>query len=220
MTDRTPLGPNPYVGPRPFQSGEPIFGRSQEVRDLYYLLNAERIVLLYSPSGAGKSSLVQAGLTPRLRENHFDVWRAVRVNAEPTPGASGNRYVRSTLASLEEGLPPRLQRDAAALDAMNLEQYVDTRPRKPGAPPNVALIFDQFEEILTVDPLARQAKEEFFTQLGGLLLRRDVWALFMIREDYLAPLDLYRPLLPTQLRSRFRLDLLGLDAAREAIELN
>jgi hypothetical protein len=46
---------NPYVGPRPFETGEPIFGRDREVTDLYYLLSAERVVLMYSPSGAGKS---------------------------------------------------------------------------------------------------------------------------------------------------------------------
>ena len=58
---------NPFVGPRPFHLGERLFGRGKEVPDLYYLLNAERIVMLHSPSGAGKSSLVQAGLLPRLK---------------------------------------------------------------------------------------------------------------------------------------------------------
>jgi hypothetical protein len=79
------------------------------------------------------------------------------------------------------------------------------------------LIFDQFEEVLTVDPVAVDVKKEFFAQLGGLLRNRGIWALFAIREDYLAPLDPYAPLVPTQLTNRFRLDLLGLDAATEAI---
>jgi len=61
------LRANPFVGPRPFHFGEWLFGRGKEVPDLYYLLNAERIVMLHSPSGAGKSSLVQAGLLPRLK---------------------------------------------------------------------------------------------------------------------------------------------------------
>lgn len=57
---------NPYVGPRAFQYGEKIYGRNREVLDLLDLLIAERITLLHSPSGAGKTSLVQAGLVPRL----------------------------------------------------------------------------------------------------------------------------------------------------------
>jgi hypothetical protein len=53
---------NPYVGPRPLTAGEKLYGRDRELADLMDLLIAKRIVLLYSPSGAGKSSLLQAGL--------------------------------------------------------------------------------------------------------------------------------------------------------------
>ena len=65
MTSSQPR-PNPYVGPRAFQTGEKLYGRDREVRELLDLLIAERIVLLFSPSGAGKSSLIQAGLAPLL----------------------------------------------------------------------------------------------------------------------------------------------------------
>ena len=182
-------GPNPYVGPRPFRLGEPLFGRDSEARDLFYLLNAERIVLLHSPSGAGKSSLVQAGLIPRLKQEDFDIWPTIRVNLEPPVGLAVNRYVSSTILSLEEELPEHLRRDAQALSTLNLDQYVASRPRRRNAPPNLVLIFDQFEEVLTADPVALDAKREFFAQLGELLRRREVWALFILREDYLAPLD-------------------------------
>lgn len=63
---------NPYPGPRPFQRGERLYGREREITELFYLLSAERIVLLHSPSGAGKTSLVDAGLVPRLKAR-FDV---------------------------------------------------------------------------------------------------------------------------------------------------
>ena len=78
---------NPYVGPRPLELGERLWGRDEEIAALYFLLSAERIVLLHSPSGAGKSSLVQAGLIPRLRGS-FDVWRPTRgtwSRASPLP---------------------------------------------------------------------------------------------------------------------------------------
>ena len=53
-----PAPANPFVGPRPIENGQPIFGRELEIDQLYYLLSAERIVLFHSPSGAGKSSLL------------------------------------------------------------------------------------------------------------------------------------------------------------------
>ncbi len=61
----------PFVGPRSFRFGEPLFGRDRELPKLLDLLIAERIVLLFSPSGAGKTSLIQAGLTTALREEGF-----------------------------------------------------------------------------------------------------------------------------------------------------
>ncbi len=50
------------------------------------------------------------------------------------------------------------------------------------------MIFDQFEEVLTIAPTERQAKQEFFEQLGSALQKRNRWALFAMREDYLAAL--------------------------------
>src|SRR5215210_2835100 len=208
-------GPNPFVGPRPFELGERLYGRERETSELHFRLSAERIMLLHSPSGAGKSSLVQAGLVP-LASSSFDVWGPTRVNAEPA--VSGiNRYTLSAVQGLEEGVPQALRRPVEVLAGQTLTAYFEKRPRRRSAPPNVLLIFDQFEEILTVDPLAVEAKHDFFDQLGELLRNPRVWALFALREDYLAPLDPYAPQVPTHLKNRFRIDLLGLDAAREAI---
>lgn len=207
-------GPNPYVGPRPFEPGETLYGREDEINDLFYLWSAERIVVLCSPSGAGKSSLLGAGLIPRTRKT-FDVWGPTRVNQPPRGDA--NRYVLSALQGFEEGVPERLRRPIDELASMSLGDYFETRPRRRSAPRNVALIFDQFEEVLTADPLAVDARHEFFRQLGELLRNPRIWALFVLREDYLAPLDPYAHHLPTHLRNRFRIDLLDVEAARQAI---
>jgi WD40 repeat protein len=195
-----------------------IFGRDREIEHLYFLLSAERIVLLHSPSGAGKSSLVQAGLIPRLTPL-FDVWGPTRVNLQPpeSDSASVNRYVRSANLGFEARIPKDRQRLPEVISPRTLSEYVAKRPRRRSAPKNIVLIFDQFEEILTVDPLALDAKREFFDQVGELLQDPHVWALFALREDYLAPLDPYAEQVPTHLKNRFRLDLLGRGAAREAI---
>ncbi len=206
---------NPFVGPRPFELGERLYGREREISELHLRLNAERIVLLHSPSGAGKSSLVQAGLVPLLARS-FDVWGPARVNAEPILG-EGNRYTLSAIQGFEEEIPENLRRPLEVLSRQTLAGYFEQRPRRRAAAPNVILLFDQFEEILTVDPLATKAKHEFFDQLGDLLRNPRVWALFALREDYLAPLDPFAHQVPTHLKNRFRIDLLGVDAAREAI---
>jgi hypothetical protein len=211
--------PSPYVGPEPFQAGQTIFGRSKEISELYYRLLSERIILFYSPSGAGKSSLIQAGLIPRLWE-HFDTWRPTRVSTAP-PGHLAdrcNRFAYSVMLGLEEGLPPELRRPVEDFATLPLIEYVRNKPRHPEAPSNIFLFIDQFEEVLTNDPSNLKAKEEFFTQLGELLLTPDIWAILAIREDFLAALDPYASFIPTHMKNRFRLDRLSREAAMEAIE--
>ena len=61
------------------------------------------------------------------------------------------------------------------------------------------------------------ARREFFRQLGEALENPEVWALFALREDYLGALDPYRDDVPTRLGNTFRIDLLTVDAAEEAI---
>jgi hypothetical protein len=114
--------PNPYVGPRAFDTGEKLYGRDRETRELLDHLIAERVVVVYSPSGAGKTSLIRAGLIPGLREEGFQVLPVARVSielpytsdsisqdqpADNSLNATGvgpdiskiNRYVLSTLIS-------------------------------------------------------------------------------------------------------------------------
>ncbi|NTU83483.1 MAG: hypothetical protein HGA45_29620, partial [Chloroflexales bacterium] len=211
-----PSAPNPYVGPRSFVTGERLFGRARELRELLYLLIAERIVLLYSPSGAGKTSLIQADLVPALERKKFRVLPLVRLNREP-PADAANRFVYSTLDSLEEGRPAAELLPPADLARMTLADYL-ARRAPDSEPGETVLIFDQFEELLIVDPHDIAARQAFFSQLGAVLENRRVWALFAMREEFIAQLDPYLRPIPNRLKDTFRLDLLGPAAARQAMQ--
>ena len=39
-------GNNPYVGPRPFETKDKLYGREREITELDHLLSAERVVLI------------------------------------------------------------------------------------------------------------------------------------------------------------------------------
>ncbi len=214
--------PNPYVGPRSFQAGEPFYGRDRELRSLSALLEAERIVLLHSPSGAGKTSLLQAGLLPRLQAEEFNILPIVRVNQEPPAelaGAAGfNRYTFSTLLSLEEGLPETKRLPVSELASLTLDDYLTRRPRPESGFACDVLVFDQFEEILTIASTDRDSKWLFFEQLGKALRNKKRWALFAIREDYLGALAPYTRPIPGRFAATFRLDLLGVEGAMQAVQ--
>jgi hypothetical protein len=245
MTITTTTRANPYIGPRSFTTGETLYGRDHETYKLLNLLIAERVVLLYSPSGAGKTSLIQAAIIPQLLEEGFAVLPVIRVGTEP-PAASAefsvltdelsataqdsnrsdapshnsalNRYVLSALLSLEEELPAERQLPLERLVGMSLADYLAHRESDLPSSDGIVLIFDQFEEVLTIDPTDTAAKHVFFQQLGAALRDRKRWALFAMREDYLAPLDPYLRPIPTRLGTRFRLDLLEEQAARQAMQ--
>src|SRR5262249_23057854 len=128
---------NPYVGPRSFRTGEKLFGRSNETDELIDLLIAERIVLMSSPSGAGKSSLINAAIIPQMRAHGFKVYGPLRVSWSPASGgtlpASANRFVLSLLLSLEESrlsqAEPQETGDRLPIDSfagMTLSQYLDS----------------------------------------------------------------------------------------------
>ena len=213
---------NPYIGPRSFRAGERIYGRQRESNQLTNLIVAERIVLMHSPSGAGKTSLIQAAVVPRLEKMKFIVLPVVRVNLDSATaaqqGPQSNRYVFSALLSLEEGLSEGERLPADKLADMSLAAYLDQRVGEQGDDRIEVLIFDQFEEILTQDPTDLDAKTEFFRQVGEALQAPNRWALFSMRDDFVAALDPYLVWIPNRLSANFRLDLLGIQAAMEAIQ--
>ncbi|MCB0130036.1 MAG: hypothetical protein KDD78_04280, partial [Caldilineaceae bacterium] len=212
--------PNPYVGPRSFEAGERLYGRDRETMDLLDLLIAERIVLLYSPSGAGKTSLLQAALIPELEREGFHVHPPLRVSQGDGAGFGGagfgNRYAHSLVLALEDTRPTTDQLSAQALADFTLDGYLATR----GVPPEQGevFIFDQFEEVLTIDPADVDAKLAFFEQVGALLRNRQRWAIFAMREEFIAGLDPYLRAVPTRFSNRFRLELLAVHAARAAMQ--
>jgi hypothetical protein len=231
MTDTLPPQSNPYVGPRAFQRGEVLYGRDQEVMELLDLLIAERIVLLYSVSGAGKTSLIQAALLPQLEREGFKILPPMRVSLDPceeadqstepatiqTTDSATNRYILSLLLSLDEALPEDQQRSTAELSALTLDEYLECCYSGAEGPEGIVLVFDQFEEILTVDPTDREAKAQFFAQVGAALRDRKRWALFAMREEFLAGLDPYLRPVPTRLSTTYRLELLGMNASKKAM---
>jgi hypothetical protein len=66
---------NPYPGPESFGRGDarPYFGRDQETSDLTSMAVTERLMVFYAPSGAGKTSLLNMRLIPRLEEKLYEV---------------------------------------------------------------------------------------------------------------------------------------------------
>ena len=74
----------PYIGPRFFEKKDKdlFFGREYETRELCSMIFAHNVVLCYSQSGAGKTSLINAGVIPRFEKEEFDVLPVARVSGQ------------------------------------------------------------------------------------------------------------------------------------------
>jgi WD domain, G-beta repeat len=97
---------NPYPGLRPFDTGEAhlFFGRDQQVLDLLERLARNRFVAVVGLSGAGKSSLVRAGLIPALhRGRRLEPGLQWRV-AVATPSGAPFRKLANALSCDPEEL--------------------------------------------------------------------------------------------------------------------
>jgi hypothetical protein len=212
----------PYVGPRAFQREEMelFFGRSRETRNLGSLVVAHPIVVLYAASGAGKSSLLNAGLVPLLEEARgCEVLPTARVSGRlPTALKDhevDNVYAFNVLSSwADPGVDPR------GLLHVDIAGFLAARPpRKDEVGERVlrVVILDQFEELFTFAPERWREREGSIRQLGSALeadpLLRVVLAM---REEFIGQLGTYASLLQGA-RTRFHLEPLGPEAAEQAV---
>ena len=218
---------NPYVGPRPFKIGERLPNRRDEARELSDLVIAERVVLLHAPSGAGKTSLIQAAVVPMLERDGFRPVGPVRVDKPPPSDRVRNRYVYSVAQYLLDDSPE----DSGELEQLTLSQILsrytsanhgagdDELPSVTGSTDPRVLILDQFEEILILDPTDWAVKEQFFDDLRKVLDGEPWWVLFGMREDFMGGLDRYLGQIPGHLRTAYRLDFLSFLEADAAVKV-
>ncbi len=225
-----PEGPawpgGPYLGLVPFEERDAqlFYGRDeladQLVRRLGERLDRAGILLVTGESGSGKSSLLRAGLLPRLAAGALgpgsERWprRVIRPTASPLrelamhlaemAGADPVSVYRSLRAAPEES--PMLAEQAARTAAGRGADPGSDRPAgaAAGVPARLVLVVDQFEELFTageggdVDAVERKA---FVTALHAAAAipagpRRLPPALVIaaVRADYLGRLIAYPPL--------------------------
>jgi pentatricopeptide repeat protein len=212
----------PYVGPRPFEREEHqrFFGREREASEMLSRVIAHPAVLLYSQSGAGKTSLLNASLIPLLEKEGFEILATARVRglapkdipAENIP----NLYVFNVLMSWTGSTD-----EPQSLAKMTIAEFLNLEDRpmgREGMPTPRVAVFDQFEELFTFYPERWNERQDFFEQVSEALERdRLMRIIFVMREDYIAELDPFVSVLPEKLRTRFRLERLREDAALEAV---
>ena len=172
---------------------------------------------MYAQSGAGKTWLIHAGLLPLVEQEGFDILPTARVQGVVPPGSDAqvvNPYCYFMLTSM--GLGGRPGHPSSLSEALRI------RPRRDdafGDPARRLVVLDQFEELFTAFPERWPERSPFVGSLATALDEDPRLHIVMcLREDYLADMLSFAPCFPDRLRTRFRLQPLGLSEAQLAIE--
>jgi WD40 repeat protein len=163
----------PYQSLKAFTEAEAafFFGRQSTIEDLLAALHKEpRLLPVLGPSGSGKSSLVQAGLIPRLRQGGrgapagSDRWEIVV--ARPITDPLQELAVHGLLDEHNDLLA-------------GLRAWFERSPEKT----RLLLVFDQFEELFVTCP--PEVRQNFLHQLSTLLTEElPVTVLLIMRDDF------------------------------------
>lgn len=161
-----------FHGLGPFQEADRqrFFGREREASALYETISRRqcRFGVLYGDSGAGKTSLLMAGLLPKLRQ---DACLPVYCRSFKDPLAAALDQCRAA-----SGVEPR----EAELSIDYLRRVAESQAKV------IVIVCDQFEEFF-VNCRTRREREPFAAFVAGCYNTADlpVKFLFSIRSDFL-----------------------------------
>ncbi len=187
-----------------------FFGRGRQIRDLYQRVTDSQgapILLFYGQSGVGKSSLLEAGLLPRLEASH-DVcylWR------DRALGLAG---------TLEIALRPTSQRSSRSEEDPDLGRRWRQREDESDKP--LLIILDQVEELFTrQNSESQQEFGLFLAELQNIFVARERRPhgklILAFRKEWLAEIErrVAEARLPT---AKVFLQRLDRDGVMEAID--
>ncbi|CAM5637791.1 nSTAND1 domain-containing NTPase [Streptomyces aurantiogriseus] len=187
---------SPYPGLASFdqQDAAVFFGRKDEINELMKHLRTRldapsgRFVGIVGPSGSGKSSLLRAGLLPRLgREPHRDRWvvlPALLPGRDPVGNlAAGLASAYLAVVGLERR-PADVARELAD-GPQALVEMARELGEADGGRRNVLVVIDQAEELVT--RCGPQQQQEFLSLLRGALhADSPLWVVATLRPEYLS----------------------------------
>lgn len=169
---------NPWKGLNSYEEGEILYGRDYEVLRLtHYIFNNVQTVL-YGRSGIGKTSILNAGIFPAARaEGMIPVTVRLKHDGE-----------KSYLEQIEQALADAGIRTVEVVGVVDetkeslweffhRHRFISKYDGKLVAP---LLVFDQFEELFTLQP-KESIKREFFSELANLF--NDVKPIYIVEKE-------------------------------------
>jgi hypothetical protein len=222
---------NPWLGLASFTEETRAFfhGRDEEVAELGRRVQRKLLTILFGQSGLGKTSILRAGIVPRLRpEGYCPVYVRLDYGKDSPPPAQQikDAILRATREAGHWTQTGIVRADESLWEFLHHRD--DLLRDRTGRKLIPLLIFDQFEEVFTLaqgDDFGRQRAALFLEELADLVEdrapraleadeagmerfdfgRADYRILIALREDYLAHLEGLKNAMPSVTQNRMRL---------------
>jgi WD40 repeat protein/tetratricopeptide (TPR) repeat protein/archaellum biogenesis ATPase FlaH len=145
-----------------------------------------KLIVIYGQSGVGKSSLVNAGIVPSLKNKAIGVQDnlVVTIRVYTNWMEELKEQMREALRFKERGEDAKTQRHPDGEVGTGLEAILEQLCQFQSHNLRPVLIFDQFEEFFFVDIEPKQ-RQRFFDFLGECLNILSVKLILSLREDYI-----------------------------------
>jgi len=219
-------GASTFIGLKAYSEDQShiFFGRVEEIRTLYKLINANTLTILFGKSGTGKTSLLNAGVFPKLRKNYC---LPFRIRLEFLDDSA------DLLTQINQVLKSEIDKYGFKVDAYptteTLWEFFHREPLWKVITP--ILIFDQFEEIFTLakkssrfkkqeldllleelsdlieNSIPEKIKDQFINNenIGYSFDKQKAKIIFSFREDFLPEIESITAQIPSAKNSRYRL---------------
>jgi tetratricopeptide (TPR) repeat protein len=210
-----------------------FYGRDEEVAELARRVQRKLLTILFGQSGLGKTSILRAGIVPRLRSDGYSPVY-VRIDYSPEAPAPSEQIKQAIYRVTQRS--GQWTQTGVAVAGESLWEFLhhrdDVLHDEHGKTLIPLLIFDQFEEIFTLaqsDDFGRKRAAQFVEDLADLVenrppaslearmdrddatverfdfTRSDYRILIALREDYLAHLEGLKGSMPSITQNRMRL---------------
>ena len=193
-----------------------FFGREQATEQFLDRIKgrgkARRLTVLHAPSGSGKTSLINAAITPALlRAGDVTLYVPIRIGTDhENPVAAAIRKRILDAAPADQQPPPKLSE-------FSLQGFLRLATLGLDREHYLVIFLDQFENFFT--HLTPKAQSSFSKDLAACYEDERLLLKFVIsiRKDYFSELDGLRDAAPSVFHNQFRLEPMTHAQAAEAI---
>ena len=225
--------PYKYLDYYTFEDADLFFGREEETQKMVGEILSTRLLVLFSPSGSGKTSLINAGVRPALEKLGYETVY-VRLDQDPIPSVQSavaekfglpvaqsasndlHAFLQQAICNNQHSVPSN-QYSVISDQSVTSDQHPATSNQQQAT----VIFIDQFEEFFIVFENQPNLRQQFIEQVAKIKYddQLPVFLVLSLREDYFANLHEFREAIPSifQNNANIRLEDFTDEEARRAI---